>query len=231
VLLANELVASIAGPPAFSRAWPRLFVGAFWVCRSRVGLRHSLTFRHRSRFSFCWRRSLVSPHPAWRWIGRVEAMEPIPAKASRLTFLNFASAAASRALPGSHTPVALRCQRIRPFRSDYVPPFAISQQSSGRLPLNKSSRVHLAIGAIAVITAFSGSAKEPKKFNSASSWLLPDDKAHRPDMPSYVQVISHQTWGTSLTLSICFLFQFGDALSTTPKCAAVHSLRKSGRGK
>ena len=158
-------------------------------------------------------------------------MQPWSTKASRFTGLYFAGAAASWALPGSHTPVALTGHLAPSFRSGSVPPFAISQQSSGGLPLNKSSRVHLAIGAIAVITAFSGSAKEPKKFNSASSWLLPEDKAQRPDMPSYVQVISHQTWGTSLTLSICFLSQFGNALSTTHKCAAVHSLRRSVREK
>ena len=42
---------------------------------------------------------------------------------------------------------------------------------------------------------------EPKKFNSASSWLLPDDKALRPDVPSYVQVIYHHSWAESLILT------------------------------
>jgi len=93
VRLADKLVAPIARPPAFSRAWPDCLFRAFRFCWRRFTLRHCLIFRHGLCFSLRWRQTLVLPDPAWRWIGRVEAMEPWPAKA-----------------PGGHFPLLRPCR-------------------------------------------------------------------------------------------------------------------------
>jgi hypothetical protein len=86
VPFADEFAALGARAPAFSRAWPNNFIGAF-RCRSRVRLRHSLSVWHRLRLSSYRQRSLIPPNSVWLWVGRVETMPPYPAKAPRFTFL------------------------------------------------------------------------------------------------------------------------------------------------